>query len=1278
MDPSSDLKAAQETLSLSLSQREVWLDQLAWPDSAHLNIGGFLFLDGPLDRARVRRALAAMVAENDALRLAPLASGGQRLLAVAEPCLEVVDLSAAADPQLAMRAWSQRRIADPFALDGTPPWRFALLIGGPELHNLTILFHHLVTDGWGTSLAMRRWSELYNGLGQGDGAPASAAPRYRQFIVESNSYRESPAFERDAAYWRAQIPVLPAPLIEARYAAGRSGQLAPSRLATQCLARADYLRLERHAIDQGATVFNYFLAALALYFARVNHCAEVVVGVPTLNRGGRHFRSTMGMFVGVLPIKVALEPGMRVGELLAATRVAMYGALRHPRYPLSELGRALEVIRSGRDGLLDVLLSFERQDYAVQFGAARSFDSRQLFSGTARYRLGVTVCDFDTGQDPELILDASADCFAPGEPELLGRRLWQLALAMMDAPEAGVDALSIVPPEEQWALLHGLHQDIAHHAAPIPFIVLFEHQVALRPEAVALVWDGGAIDYAELDRRAGQLAQRLLALGAGPDQVLAMAIPRSPSMVVALLAIAKAGAAFLPLDLDAPLERLADILEQSRARVLLVDPDNAARLEPLHPATLVVAWHDSGASGAPAGARPAPSDLAYVLFTSGSTGRPKGVMVEHGTLARRLAWLSRSYGVEWHDCAAQATQLTFDPALIELLLPLTHGGRVALPPPGRLLPESLAEFALRHGVTIMAFVPSTLSGFLDAARGRAGLKLRVACCGGAVLAPALAARFIAQTGARLYNVYGPTEAAIFATAWHCEAGSADGALPIGRPIDDTRIYVLDAQLQPVPTGIAGEIYIGGDTLARGYLNRPELDRAQFLVDPFLPRGRMYRSGDRGWLGTEGNLHFIGRIDRQIKLRGYRIELEEIEATCLHLPGVTQAAAKLVELKGRDQIHVWVGAGAGVTAHSLQAALRQRLPDYMIPSAISVLPTLPQSSTGKTDYEALSAPLPSQAPLLTRAPGSALERALLPLWEGVLDARPIEMGDNFFDIGGDSLAALSILAGIETELGCKVPMYVLTEHPTIERLAVALGKKITLPGVLMSLGPEHGRRPLYLAASGHGDLIRFQDLARALAGAYDVYMLQPPADQPFKSLTELADVYAASVAALGRESGVMAGFSVGGVAALETARALAGSACAVRALVLIDTIYPKAVLGGTVFWRLLGWLVRFLHIHELSLNGRRLGALVNDPALVAQVMALRGYRPVGFHGPATLIRSSGLANWDRLFFGAWRRLMGGRMLEQRVPGLHGSIFEHPNLDVLAAALVAVPDQHDGHA
>lgn len=438
----------QEDVSLSLSQREVWLDQRTWAGSAHLNIGGGAFLAGPLNLGRFREALAQLVSESEALRLVPLADGSQTLLAQGILNLEVVDMSTEADPKAAMRSWWQQRMAVPFVLDGSPPWRFALLRAHDRLYGLTIQFHHLVMDGWGTSQVMRRWSEIYNALETGAAPVPRADPGYKKFIEESALYQQSPAFERDAAYWRAQMPVLPPALLERRYASTRQHELPLARMGKLGIARADYDRLNRVAAERGSSAFNFFLAALVLYFGRVSNRQEVVVGVPSLNRGGRRFTDTLGMFVGVMPVTVQMAPGMALGELLAAVGTAMRSALRHPRYPLSELGRTLEVARNRRDGLFDLLLSFERQDYAVSFGAAALVDSRQLFSGKARFPLGVTVCEFHADQDVELALEASAACFAVGEVELLGRRLWHLVEACMGAPETLLDSIPLLPPEE--------------------------------------------------------------------------------------------------------------------------------------------------------------------------------------------------------------------------------------------------------------------------------------------------------------------------------------------------------------------------------------------------------------------------------------------------------------------------------------------------------------------------------------------------------------------------------------------------------------------------------------------------------------------------------------------------------------------------------------------------------------------------------------------------------------------------------------------------------------
>jgi thioesterase domain-containing protein/acyl carrier protein len=387
-----------------------------------------------------------------------------------------------------------------------------------------------------------------------------------------------------------------------------------------------------------------------------------------------------------------------------------------------------------------------------------------------------------------------------------------------------------------------------------------------------------------------------------------------------------------------------------------------------------------------------------------------------------------------------------------------------------------------------------------------------------------------------------------------------------------------------------------------------------------------------------------------------------------MEGVTQAAVKLVTVNDKPVIHAWVAIAFALAPEQLQRVLRVRLPDYMIPGGITVLPELPSSSVGKIDYAALQVQDHAFVPTVAaRHPRSPLERELLALWQDVLDRRPLTVHDNFFDVGGDSLAAVGILASIERMTSTKVPLFLLTENPTVERLATALEGEGNVPGLLINFNPGSGHVPVYLAASGHGDLIRFQNLAHALEGSCDLRMMQPPLDQPIESMAALARLYADKIEAQGSGQCFVAGFSVGGITALETARLLRDRGVPVRALILIDTVFPKVVWGGTFYWRLLGWLVRHLRLQDLSMNGRRLGAMFNDPGLVGQVMSMAGYRVNRFDGRTLLIKTRGLARWDRSLFSGWRKLMPRGFTEHQIPGLHGSIFEATQVKELAAVI-----------
>lgn len=1257
-------------LPLSLAQHEVLQDQRAWPGSPHLLLGGSGLLEGPVDLDLLWSSLQELVQEQPVLRLIP-GVRGQRLLAALEPQLEELPVPADLAPEAALleawRAWT--RTPPPLGEAASqPPWRMGLLRFSPQLNGLLLWAHHSLFDGLSTAQFMRRWAELYSARQAGQAASPADGEVFLRLLAADASYREGLGHEADAAFWAEELPAAPPPLWPAQ--AGREAELPRAHVCSQRLARDEYAAWAAYAHLEGQTEFAALAAALAWHYAALHQREEILIGVPVLNRHGRAQRQALGMFVGVMPLRLQLAGVETPRQLLALIGRQLRRAMRHARYPVSSLARQLKLAQSGREHLYDLVLSFERQDYSVRFGPARLTHSRQLFGGRARFPLGLTLCDFGADRELELTAEGSERVFDARALDLLLRRLRHLAAAMAAAPDAPLASLPLLPEAEREAVVEGLHQDLASLAEPQSFVERFAAQAALHPQAPALVGEALSWRYGELAARAEGLATALGRLQAG--DTVALALPRGPWLVAAMLAVARAGGAFVPLDLEAPDARLQGLLQQLQPRAWLGLAADAQRLSGLHPGWL--AADAAPPQALPLPDFPLPSAPAYALFTSGSTGRPKAVLVSHGALARRFAWLSKAWDLGPADRSLQGTQPTFDPSLIELLLPLTLGGSVALTPAGRMAPERWAGFALRHGCSFSALVPTTLARLLDgvealAPEQRQGLRLRVACCGGEVLSPQLAARWRRLTGAQLWNVYGPTEACIFATAWACrEADESDAQplpLPIGSPVDDARVYVLDAQLQALPVGTPGEICIGGPALAEGYLHDAARTAAAFVPDPFVPGGRLYRSGDRGYLDGEGRLQFLGRADRQLKIRGQRVEPGEVETLLLALPGVQEAA-----VMGWGQplrLHAWI-APAHLDLAQLQQLARERFPEPLLPAGWSLLAALPRSATGKLEVARLPAPEVSQT-VASREPANALERQLLSLLRQTLKRPELGVDDDFFAAGGDSLAALDWLGAIEQATGLSVELALLAQAPSVAGLAARLSARaLAAPAsaVALPLG-EPGPGPvLYLAASGHGDLLRFQALAEVLAPACRLQMLQPPAGVGPQELQALARAYGQHILAQGERDIHLAGFSVGGVTALETARWLQAVGHAPASLVLVDTVFPRWLFRQPWLWKLMAWLTRSLYVQELSMNGRRLGAMFKDAGLVGQVLALRDYRAEPYAGEVLLLRSSGLRRWQDWLFGPWRRLLL-KLREREVQGLHGSIFEAGRVGGLAQCL-----------
>jgi amino acid adenylation domain-containing protein len=1258
-------------LPLSIAQHEVLQDQRAWGQSPHLLVGGCGLLKGPVDAALLRAALADLIAEQPVLRLIPGLTG-QRLLDRLEPPLILLPAPPGVEPLNALEAlwrdWTQT--APPLGeAAAAPPWRIALLRFDAQLHGFLLWAHHSLLDGYATAFLAQRWAALVSARTQGKAAPILDGEVFLRHLDDDAAYPRSPSHAADAAFWREELPAAPAPLFPSRALAGR---LPPAFVSTQWLGRDEYAGWARLAQLEGQSEFAALAAALAWHYAALLDRDEILIGVPTLNRHGRAQRQALGMFVGVMPLRLQLAGVQTPRQLIALVGRQMRRAMRHARYPASSLARQLKLAQAGRDHLFDLLLSFERQDFSVRFGDAELCDSRQLFCGLARFPLSLTLCDFGPGRELALTAEGSSALFNERGLALLLQRLRHIAQQLQQHPEAPLHSLPLLPAAEREAVVDGLHRDLAMLPSAPSFIERFIEQATLHPHSLALVWDGGTLGYGALAQQVEQLAKRLRQAGVPAGEIVALALPRGPALIAAQLAVARAGACFLPLDLDWPDERVRQLLQQLQAGHWLGLQADRERLDGLHPGWLAV-----DAPAAPSQIElpslPGEDQPAYALFTSGSTGTPKCVRVPHGALARRFAWLASVWDLGPADRSLQGTAASFDPSLIELLLPLTLGASVALPAPGRQPPERWAAFAARHGCSFTALVPTTLARLLDGIEAlpegeRERLRLRVACSGGEVLPPQLAQRWLRVSRAALWNLYGPTEACIFATAWSCRLEETADILPVGSPVDDTRLYVLDAQLQPLPFGTPGDIWLGGPTLAIDYLGNPASTAERFRADPFQAGGRIYRTGDRGYLDGDGRLQFLGRADRQVKIRGQRVEPGEVEAALLALPGVLEAC--VLPWGEPPRLQAWL-APATLDLTALQQLARERLPDVLLPGGWTLVEALPRSASGKLQTSQLPPPeLAGGGP--GRAAVTPLETELLALLCRCLQRDDLGVDDDFFQAGGDSLAALDWLTAIEQRTGLTADLALLALAPTVAALARqlqlrAMTRAPVFPPLALPLSQPVAAPTLFLAASGHGDLLRFQQLAQALTPGCGLQMLQPPPGVPVQSLAQLAAAYGDYIRSQTQPGAgvLLAGFSVGGVVALETARWLREQGVTVQSLVLIDSVFPRWLFRQPWLWKLLGWLTRSLYVQELSMNGRRLGAMFKDAGLVGQVLALHAYRLAPYPDEVQLLRTSGLGRWQGWLFGPWRRQL--RLREQEVQGLHGSIFEAGRVAGLAQCL-----------
>ncbi len=1146
----SDNSAAPEVYPLGEAQRGLWFAQALDPENPVFNTGQVMEICGALDVERFTRAVGKVHAEAGSLSLRILDDNRQIVEACAEPLLSIVDLSQEADPAAVARSDIRRDMETPLDLARQSPALFRLYRLGENRFWWYVRLHHVIADGFAVHLVLSRVAELYN-RGAADAGPALSPLEIA--LEQDRLYGRSPQYAEDRRFWTDALRDMP------EVAGIKPGQALTAHSyhhETQPVpvALSDRLRDLSIALKTGWS--DIATALVTAYYARFVGQQDVTVGATFMGRFGSPAARVPLMLMNILPVRLKIDEDRRLGDWLAAAAATLAAARRHGRYRHEHIRRDLGLGGGQRRlfGPLVNVLPYEE-------------DLRLEGATVTTERLGTGPVDditFSFRGDPmranlSVEIDANPDLYGMAEVRAHAERfLHFLDRAVETALADGTlaDVPTVTDAEAAWLI--GTLNDTGHAVEPLTLVEVIERAFTRHAGREALRFDGKSLSYAELDRRSAALARQLIAAGAGPDRRVAMALPRSSELLIGLVAILRSGAAYMPVDLSHPAERIERMLARGMP-VLALAPEGAVLgdVQVLAPS----AWTSEPSSDL----LPAvdPRDAAYVIFTSGSTGEPKGVLVEHRAIVNRLEWMKEHYGFSTDDVILQKTPMTFDVSVWEFFLSFFAGGTLVMAPPeAHKDPEWLARLIRENGVTTAHFVPSMLSAFLSEPKAQ-GLSLRRVFASGEELTADLRDRFHREISAELHNLYGPTEAAVDVSYWAASADDRSNPVPIGLPVWNTRLYVLDARLRPVPPGVAGRLYIAGVQLAREYVGRADLTAERFVPDPFHAGERMYDTGDMARLRPDGAIDYLGRLDNQIKLRGLRIELGEIEAAILSHPHVTQSVVILHRAGADKRIVGYYVASPAVEEAALRRHLENLLPDYMVPAVLVHLPAMPLSANGKLDRKALPAPHFSAGQGEPPLPGS--EQIVADLFATLLEPdEPISRDDDFFAIGGHSLLAVRAVQQLGRLFGRDIGLGTLFRHPTVRRLAAHLDGEVRaadngLQPLIRLNATDNDAPPLFMIHPAGGIAWCYGGYARALAAERAVWGIQADALDPGhpepESLEAMARAYARRIAEVAGARPVhLCGWSVGGIIAHAVANALVRSGHTVGCLVMLDS-YP---------------------------------------------------------------------------------------------------------------------------
>jgi len=1313
-------------LPLSFGQERFWfLDQL-FPGAPVFNTHLSVPLDGPLDCELLQSALSQAIARHESLRTVIRTVEGEASQQILPPrALEVpvVDLTGLdfEDRRDEIRRLSQEQAGTAFRLDEFPLFRIRLLRLSDSEHILLLTIHHIIVDGVSLAILLRDVMEFYEAGIERRAARLPELPvQYADFAAWQRKALEGETLENELAYWREKLANIQP--LRLHFDRPRSSDVI-ARPGTHkvTVPRETFEGLQAVCRQNHVTPFVLMLAAFKVLLSRYSSQEDIVVGVPVAGRTRREVADVVGFFVNTLALRTDVSGDPTFGAFLQRVRTTYIEAVAHQDAPFDRLAKKIEPEREpNRHPVFQVLFN-----YLQQLESPTSKGSDRLSIGQipteqpphgGEFDLVLTLAE--TGDALDTIIGFNAALFDQSTIERVGGHLKRLLECIARGENRPLSKLEVLDPAEERRLLVQWNDTATSFSADKCLDELVEEQVARTPNKVAAVYGSDELTFEQLNRRSNQLAHLLRQRGARPDQLVGLCVPRSLDAIVAMLGILKSGAAFLPIDPALPPERVAAMLDDAQVDTVVTHPDFVERL----PSTASKSVCVSSAMAMQKGLASdnlerisTPRNLAYAVFTSGSTGRPKGVLIEHRSVVNVVECFINTYQLDAEDRVLQNTSLSFDVSINEIFPALSSGATVVVSDDESQLNASLlARVIEEQRITIAAATPTVLSHLNREVTSSSPLRLVLS--GGEALSYANIDRLLES--AVVTNGYGPTEACIAATCYELKQGRTQGSVPVGRPLTNYRIYIVDAHLAPVPIGCAGELCIAGVGLARGYANDPDLTAEKFVECPFELGQRMYRTGDLArWL-PNGNIGFLGRIDRQIKLRGLRIELGEIECSLEALPQVESAAVvnrqsksgdtRLVAYVVPDAKHAPASAPTDQSEFSrtLAESLGQRLPQYMIPSAFELLPAMPINASGKTDYQRLPDPAQVSSKRQRIPPRTPLEQRLAKIWCGLFAVDEVGVHDDFFELGGYSLLAVKAVARIREETGLDLPVGTLFVAPTIAKMAMAIEqaeqaepaqslsaaafafhseRRSGADGPLVHMGSGLGEK-LFVVHGMGGYVNNLFPLGHALDGLFDVTALQacgPFDDQPpHSNIPDMAAYYVDAIRKCQPTGDYsIAGWSLGGTVAWEMCRQLLASGALVRGLTLLDS-YPLWTLSsnlrtGFVASRLLPQLgPAFSDIQSLPKQQR--WPAIADRAreysgagsaairrLVrtceAHLAACGSYIPEKLDVDVTAFWAR--KQWGRLLVSQWRK-RARSYVSRSVPGDHYSMLEKPCVDQLA--------------